>query len=369
MKKSLFLLYACGIILAACSPEKEVAGDIKFKVVNPLLTDTVFTTEYVADIQSVQNVEIRSRIKGYLEKVNVDEGNRVRAGQILFKISDKDYLEELNKATAVLKTATAEAKLVKLAFNDTKLLIEKKVITGSQVEVGKAKVEAADARVEEAKANEAAAALNLSFTEIRAPFDGVINRIPNKTGSLIDEGTLLTTISNNKEVFVYFNVSEREYLDIRSLEASEESNEVSLVLANGQIYPQKGKIETVEGEFNKTTGNIAFRARFNNPDDLLKHGSSGKIQFNKRLKNVLVIPQKSTFEVQEKICVFVVDNNNVVQIKSFVPEFRLPNLYVVQSGLNAADKIIFEGIQLVKEGDKVIPQLIPSIKILESQTK
>ncbi len=189
-------------------------------------------------------------------------------------------------------------------------------------------------------------------------FDGVINRIPYKAGSLVDEGALLTTISNNKEVFAYFNVSEREYLEITSHKNAERKSDVSLMLANNQLYPQKGTIETVEGEFDKTTGNIAFRARFANPDDILKHGSSGKILLNRDFKNAMLIPQKSTFEVQENVYVFIIDKNNVVQLRKIVTPVRLSQLYVVSSGLSADDKFIYEGIQKVKEGDKIVPETV-----------
>jgi membrane fusion protein (multidrug efflux system) len=247
-------------------------------------------------------------------------------------------------------------------------LVDKNIVSKTNLELAQSKLDAANAKVEEAKSDEANALLNLSFTEIKAPFDGIINRIPNKIGSLIDEGTLLTSISDNQEVFAYFNVSEKEYLDFIS-KPKQEKQQVELVLVNGQMHKQKGVVETIDGEFDKTNGNIAFRARFSNPDGILKHGSSGKVRLRNELKNAMIISQKSTFEIQEINYVFVVDKDNVVHMKSFVPKFRLPSLYVVESGLLPTDIIIYEGIQRVKEGDKIIPQQISGKEMLSQQIK
>jgi RND family efflux transporter MFP subunit len=357
MKKALVLLNACIIFFSACSSEKETKNEIEsYPVTNPLVIDTVFNNEYVADIHSLQNVELRARVTGYIEKIYVDEGEKVKAGQVLFSISSHRYQEDLLKAKATLKSAIAEAKGAELNVKNVQTLVNKNVVSQTELEMAQSKLEAAYAKVEEEKSNESSANLNLSLTSIKAPFDGIINRIPNKIGSLINEGTLLTTISNNKEVFAYFNVSEKEYLDIISNNPSENKKEVELILINNKLYPTKGIIETVEGEFDKNTGNIAFRARFDNPNDILKHGSSGKILLKKDLKQAMLIPQKSTFEIQENTYVFILDANNKIHMKSIVPKLRMRNYYVIRSGLNIDDKILYEGIQLLKDGDQITPK-------------
>jgi len=359
MKKITFPLGMLAILLiAACSSNKIKETEEKYQVVNPLVMDTIYQNEFVAEINALQNVEIRSRIKGFIENIYVDEGQTVHKGQTLFTISSKGFQQDLLKAKASLKSAMADLKSAEIELQSTQNLLDKNIISKPELDLAKAKVDAMNAKIAEAQSDEAQANLNLSFAEIKAPFDGIINRIPNKTGSLVEEGTLLTTISNNKEVYAYFKVSETDYLNYITAKGEGKSKEVSLVLANGSLYNYTGMIETTESEFDKSTGNIAFRAKFPNPEQILKHGSSGKVLVKTALKNAMLIPQKSTFEVQENIYVFVVDKNNKVQQRKVVPSQRLPQLYVIISGLSNDDKIIYEGIQSVKDGEKIVPETV-----------
>jgi len=286
--------------------------------------------------------------KGFIQSINVDEGQSVKSGQVLFTIMPKEYEAELEKAKA-------EANTAELEWLNTKTLAEKSIVSQTELAI-------AQAKLDQAKAEVALAELYLSFTKVKAPFDGVIDRIRFKIGSLIDEGTLLTTLSNNKEIYAYFNVSESEYLEYKT--KNDENAKVSLLLANNQLHKYKGTIETIEGEFDNSTGNIAFRAKFPNPDLLLKHGETGKILMTIPIKNALIIPQKATFEIQDKVYVYVVDENNVVRSKNISIKQSLPNIYIVESGLSDKDKILLEGIQSVKDDDKVVTYYVPPREVI-----
>lgn len=341
MKRIAMLAGLCALLChIGCTSKKEEKEEVeKYTVTTPVKIDTSFTKEYVSQIKSVRNIEIRAQEKGFLQNIYVDEGQAVKAGQVLFRIMPKMYEAELLKAQAEEKSAEIE-------FQNAKTLADKNIVSKNEQAVAQAKLQAAKAEVALAK-------LHLGFTEIRAPFDGTIDRIPLKLGSLIDEGELLTSLSDNSQMFAYFNVSEPEYLQYETDIKDRAENKVDLLLANGDVFKYKGNVEVIESEFNSETGNIAFRARFANTGKLLRNGETGKVQMLVPLKNAIVIPQKATYEIQDKKYVFVVDKNNKVHSQEITITGEIPDLYVVSSGLTAQDKILFEGVQKVKENDKI----------------
>jgi len=353
-KTILFAALLSTVLFTACSSKKEEKlEEGKYTITNPLMMDTSFTKDYVAEIQSLQNIEIRAKVKGFIESINVDEGQHVSAGQLLFTIRPKEYEAELIKAKANVKKAELE-------LQNVKKLAEKNIVSPNELSL-------AVAKLDEAKADENLAELYVGYTKIKAPFEGTIDRLKFKMGSLIDEGTLLTTLSNNKSVYAYFNVSEAEYLDYKS--RAKNKNNATLFLANNMPHKYKGQVETIEAEFDKNTGSIAFRAKFPNPELLLKHGETGKVQLTVDLKNVLVIPQKATFEIQDKFYVFVVDANNIVKTRSITIKQKLSNIYVIESGLSVNDKILLEGIQTVKDDDKIKTEFIAAEKAIAQINK
>lgn len=342
------------MLLTACTAKKEEVVEVQtLEVSTPISLDTIIHQEFVADIHAVQNVEIRARVKGYLDRILVDEGKQVKRGQIMFTINSQEYVADLARAKAVLSQASAELKAEELTLVNTRLLVEKNVISKNQLAISLAKVDGLKAKCEEALAHVRAAELKVENSNIRAPFEGIVDRLPFKRGTLVDEGTLLTTLSDNQNVFAYFNVSEQEYLAFSEQDGVNKSASVDLVLANGEKYSEKGLVETIEGEFDKNTGNIAFRARFANPNKLLRHGASGKVQLPKKVTDYWAIPQKSVFEIQEKSYVFVKDAVGIVKMKSIVPDLRIPHFYLVKNGFSSKDTILIEGIQLVKQGQKI----------------
>ncbi len=351
------------ILFTACntSTSKKEETSSHIPVVNVVEKDIHLEKIYVSDIQAIQNVEIRSRISGFLERIHVDEGKVVRKGQLLFTLADSEYRAELEKAKASLNSIIAESKTAELEVEKVKLLVDKKIVSTTELAVANAKHRAMNAKVEEARAALRHAQTRLTYTEIRAPYDGVIDRIPLKVGSLLEEGTLITSVSDISSVFAYFNVSENEYLQYLRAKASaegEQSTIVKLVLSDGKEYEYTGKVETVVSEFHENTGSIAFRARFPNPHNLLKHGATGKVKLTNELEDALMLPQKAVFEIQDKNYVFVVDANNKVTMRSFVPKTRVNDFYIVQSGLKEGDRVVYEGIQNIKEGMVVAPKMV-----------
>jgi len=355
---SLYLI----VNLIACDSFKKEESQVQLEeleITHPIQIDTSIANEYVADIHAFQHVEIRARVKGYLEKVNTDEGKSVKKGQILFTINNLEYRTELLKSKAIFEQSDAEVKAAEIELQNTKLLVEKKVISTNQLLIAKAKLDALKAKREEAKAHVKADELKVDFSTIRAPFDGLIDRIPYKAGSLIDDGSLLTTLSDTRDVFAYFNVNENEYLEFAKLQKSTTTSvPITLKLSNGEIYSQKGSIETIDAKIDKSTGNIAFRAKFSNPEKLLKHGASGKIVMQKKINGYWLIPQKSVFEIQEKSYVFVLGKDGIVSMKKINPAFRIEHYYLVKQGFEHTDNILIEGVQNIKQGQQIKGKLV-----------
>ncbi|KIC94956.1 efflux RND transporter periplasmic adaptor subunit [Flavihumibacter solisilvae] len=347
--------------IAGCtanSAENNTKDVPEIPVINLADSDTTLYTGYVANIQAVQHVEIRAKVKGFLDRILVDEGAIVKKGEVLFRINGDEYSNAVAKSKAQLANAHADAQAAELEVKRVKLLVEKNVLTSSELKLAEVKLMAEQAKIREALSASELAELQLSYTAIRAPFDGIVNRMPLKVGSLLDEGTLLTTISDNHAVYAYFKVSEIEYLDLarNDQEKLGGNSTVQMIMADGLPYDSKGKIETTEGEIDRSTGSLAIRAKFPNPDRILKHGATGRVKLSNAAHDIVTVPQKSVFEVQDKHFVFVVDNSNRIRQRSFEPERRLASSYIVASGLKAGDKIVYEGIQHLRDGMVIKPR-------------
>lgn len=332
----MMFLVACLLLLSCSQHEKKHKENITHKITSPFRKDTVITKDYVSQIHSIRHIELRALEKGYLKKISVDEGQFVKKGQPMFNIMPNVYEAELKKAEA-------EADVAKIEYNNTKLLADNNIVSSNELAMTKAKYAKARAAVSMAKTR-------LGFTNIKAPFDGIMDHLHVREGSLLDEGELLTTLSDNSKMWVYFNVPEAEYLDYIMNGHKNDRKEVSLLMANNQEFDHTGIVETIEGEFNNETGNIAFRATFPNPDRILRHGETGSILMKVPLKNALIIPQKATFEVLDKKFVFVIDQHNIVHQKEITIRAELPHLFIIEKGLSENDKILLEGIRLVKAG-------------------
>jgi membrane fusion protein (multidrug efflux system) len=286
----------------------------------------------------------------------VDEGKYVKQGQTMFQIMPLQYKAELQKSEA-------QAKFAEIEYLNTKQLADSNVVSVNELALAKAKLD-------KAKAELSLAQVHLGFTEIKAPFNGIMDRFQVRLGSLLNEGDLLSTMSDNSKMWVYFNVPEAEYLNFRMSEKKDSLMKVNLLMANNLMFDYSGIVQTIEADFNNETGNIAFRATFPNPKGLLRHGETGNVQMTVPLKNVLIIPQKATFEILEKKYVFIVDKDNVTHQREITITSEMPDLYIVKAGLSENDRIVLEGIRKVKDQDKIVEYayhdpkvVIPHLKV------
>lgn len=341
--KRILMLVSLGALLyqTGCTSkhEEEKEKEVNYLVTSPLQKDTTITKEYVSQIRAISHIELRALERGYLQKIYVDEGQTVKKGQLMFQIMPMVYQAEQQKAQA-------EANFAEIEFKNTKALADSNVVSKNELALAKAKLD-------KAKAELGLATTHLGFTEIRAPFNGIMDHFQVRLGSLVDEGDLLTTLSDNSEMWVYFNVPEAEYLDYKSGEDGGNLLKVKLKMANEKLFDYTGAVKTIEADFNNETGNIAFRATFPNPKGLLRHGETGNVQVSVPFKNALLIPQKATFEVLEKKYCYVIDKDNKVQSREITIAAELPHIFAVSHGLQKDDKILLEGLRQVRENQKI----------------
>jgi len=344
MKKIVMVAGLCALLFNTGCSEKheEKKEETRYLVTNPVQKDTTIIKEYVSQIRSIRHIELRALEKGYLQKIYVDEGQFVKEGQLLFQIMPNLYQAEQQKAKA-------EADFAEIEYKNTKRLADSKVVAPNELAMAKAKWD-------KAKAELSLTTVHLKFTEIRAPFDGIIDRFHVRQGSLVDEGDLLTELSDNSKMWVYYNVPEAEYLDYKS-QVQTKDPKVTLLMANNKIFKHPGVVSTIEADFDNETGNISFRATFPNPDGLLRHGETGNIEMQVPFKNAMLIPQKATFEVLDKKYVYVVDKDNIIRSREVTIAGELPHLFIISEGLATSDKILLEGLRMVKENEKIAYKL------------
>lgn len=335
------LLFAIGITMMAtgCKSTKEKNVSTVYTVTVPEMTSITIPKDYVANIQSEKNIEIRAQKGGILQDIYVDEGQTVKAGQPLFRIVTVGTQEEIEKSKA-------EAEQARIDLQNTSTLAANNIVSKNARKMARAKLSAAmsDYRL---------ACLHKQLSLIRAPFTGIIGRIPNKKGSLLQDGDLLSSLSDNGNIYVYFNVSEPEYLDYQQHSAERNKLPLTLILANGTTFASQGYLQNVEGEFDNSTGNISFRAKFANTSHILRNGETGTVRMNIPMKNAMVIPQQSTYEVQDKKYVFVVDARGYVHARPIKVAYEKQNVFVVAEGLSTSDRILIDGIEKVNDGDRI----------------
>ncbi len=326
-------------------PEGEAhAEEQKIWVTTPISKEVIITQQYVCQIHSRQHIDVCALEDGYLKSILIKEGQRVKEGEVMF-----ETLAILYKAE--WEAAVAEKNFAKMELSYSETLAKKNGISPNEVALFKAKLAKAQAKLEVAEAK-------LNFAKVKAPFDGIVNRQRQQLGSLVKEGDILTTLSDNSVMWVYFNVPEKQYLEYMAHRKQHEAEDrIELVLANQDKFPYPGKMGNgsgaIEGQFDNTMGNIPFRADFPNPDGLLRHGQTGTIQIHRTLKNALVIPQRATFELLDKRYVWVVGEDDKAKRHLITIQHELEDVFVINSGIDVKDKIVLEGVREIEEDGKV----------------
>lgn len=350
------LMLSVFLVIVSCgnSEQKKPAAEAPpapFPVSQLQVKTVTGYTDYPATIEGRVNSDVRAKTSGYIEKVYVDEGQKVRKGQVLFKLETQSLSQDAGAAKAQVNVAQVEVdKLIPL--------VEKNIISAVQLETAKA-------NLAQAQANYSSVSASIGYATIKSPIDGYVGSINFREGALISpsDATPLTTVSEIDEVYAFFSFNEAQYID--HLQRSEgktkaerikNSPDLSLILANGKEYSEKGRIQTSTGQINQSTGTIQIRAAFKNPKEILTNGNSGKIRFPIEYKDAIVVPQTATFEQQGNVMIFKLGEDDKVETAIIKIKGTVDNLYVVESGLDVSDKIIVSGVGKLRNGMAISPQ-------------
>jgi len=365
------------VLLSSCSDKGKKgkqADKVKtYPVTTLTLRNITLNADYPATLQGRQNVEIRPKIDGYLEAIYVDEGATVKKGQLLFKVSSPQYEEAVRNATAAISSAEVAVSSARLEVEKVKPLVNKDIISKYELETAELNLKSKEAEYLQAQANLANAKANLAYTRVTSPVDGVIGLIPYKMGSLVSGSSAqpLTTVSDIGSIYAYFSLNEKQLLEFSRKYPGITSNDklksippVSLLLSDGSEYSEKGKIEAISGLIDTNTGSGTMRATFSNPAGLIRSGGSAIVRIPEYLESVIVIPQSATFELQNVLFAFTVTADN--KVKNVAVKTRATSdgqYYVVTEGLKAGDRVILEGVHLLKSGQVIIPQEADAARI------
>ncbi|HEY0298985.1 MAG TPA: efflux RND transporter periplasmic adaptor subunit [Arachidicoccus sp.] len=369
---SLIALSGCGSKPAANGAASMPPPSVPVLSVQDMNVNTY--KEFSASVEGSKDIEIRPQVDGILTDIYVDEGAYVHKGQTLFRIDNRPYSEQQNSAHANLLAAKAALQTARINVDKLLPLVKNNVVSDVQLQTAQAQYEQAKANVAQTQAAESAASINVGFTTLTAPVDGYIGRIPYKTGSIVGTASpeALTVLSQTKQMYVYFSMSETDFLHFKATVPGNTLEEkvghippVTLLLADNSAYPEKGKVEIVEGQFDKSIGAISLRATFPNADGLLRSGNTGRIRIPDQQVSGSIVPQEATFEIQDKSYVFIVGDSNKIVSKQINIAQNAGTYYVVNSGVKANDKIVFSGFGTLSDGAVIQPQAISLDSLLK----
>ncbi|RYJ41507.1 efflux RND transporter periplasmic adaptor subunit [Flavobacterium beibuense] len=352
--KSFLGAVAAMLMVTACGKKQEQApqmGPMPFPVQTISQQDAVIYEEYTANLEGQQNVEIRPKVTGFIQKVYVDEGQEVKKGQLLFKLETQTLSQDAAAAKANVDAAQVEV-------DRLKPLVDRKIISNVQLETAKAKLA-------QAQASYSSVAANIGYATITSPVNGVVGGLPYKEGSLVSPTMQdpLTTVADTKVMRAYFTMNEKQMLDFtREFEGNSlakkiaNTPDVNLLLVDGSVYEEKGRIRTVNGLINPQTGTTEFRAEFPNPQSILRSGSSGVVQLPIQKKNAILVPQNAVMDMQGKQMIYIVNKDNTVKSTIIQVATTSGLNYIVTDGLNPGDVIVVEGATKLKDGQQIVPQ-------------
>ena len=389
MKNIFLILILLLLSVISCKKQEEKKdGPKPYPVISVETRNVTGYDVYPAAIKGVVNNDVRAKIQGYITQVLVDEGQYVTAGQPLFRLETNMLSENADAAKSGITAAQANVSAARAAVNAAQVevnklkpLVEKNIISNVQLQTAlanlarvQAQLSQAVASQQQASANYKSVQANINYSIIRAPISGIVGKLPLKVGSLVgpSDATPLTTISDTRSVYAYFSMNEKEYLDFLEKsygatvpEKIKNLPNVELELANGSLYPEKGRIEVVTGQIDPATGTIQFRVGFPNPSKLLTNGNSGAIRFPKFYDNTLVVPESATYEQQGMVYLFKVEKdtakNTVIEVQD-----RINNMVIIKSGVNKGDKVVAAGIGGLKPGTAIIPKPAKFDSIVQS---
>lgn len=362
--RKLFIV-AFGVTLFACSSKQQTGfgGAAEYAVITLEPQSVALSSSYPATIRGRQDIEIRPNVSGFITQLCVDEGATVRKGETLFIIDPVQYEEAVNVARAAVNVAKANVATAQLTTDNKRELTKKNIISQYDLQMAENTLASQKAALAQAEAQLVNAEKNLSYTKVVSPSDGVVGTIPFRVGALVGPTTAtpLTTVSDISKMYVYFSMTEKQLLNLIRQDGSstgvlQKMPEVELVLADGSLYPEKGKIETISGVIDQATGAVSVRAAFNNPQYLLRSGGTGSIQIPSVMEEALLIPQKASYELQDKKFVYVVQADSTLK-NTEIQVFNLDDgkNYVVTAGLNPGDQVVIEGVGTLRDGQRIKP--------------
>ncbi len=315
---------------------------------------------YPGSVEGTVNVDIKAQVSGYLDEIFVQEGGYVQKGQSLFRIKADVFNEQVNSSRAAYEAAVAAEQNARIELEKVKPLVQGKVYTELQLETAEANYAAAKAQVSQARAALGSSEINAGFSLIKAPVSGYIGRIPKRIGNLVtpNDATPLTTLSEINEVNVYFSLMEADFIAfVKDRQSDQGMNTVQFVMADGRVYEQNGRVEIASGNIDRTTGSIAMKATFPNPDKVLRAGGAGKIILTKKVSEALTVPMASVRDIQDRFFVFALADSNKVVMKPIEIRGKAGNQYIVQSGVAQGEKIALNRIDVLNEGMVVQPTM------------